>query len=153
MAIGLVTSLPSARSTFARISSPGSTFSFPACLARIFSVSVMPMNVCLAFLRCPPPSPQGPHQLPHRPGDYVRRGEQDDHHPGLRGYTKGEEDEHHQRIERPAAEGLQILEVVVLDRADHEKRQNVDGEAHRDVLEVSGPAQVVEEQDHGGYEH
>src|SRR3990170_2677558 len=152
MAIGLVTSLPSARSTFARISSPGSTFSFPACLARIFSVSVMPMNVCLAFPRSPPPSPQGPYQLPYRPGDDVHRDEQEDHHLGLRGHQEGEKDEHHQGIERPAAERLQILEVVVLDRADHEKRQNVDGEEHGDVLEVSGPAQVIEEQDHGGDE-
>src|SRR5512134_679460 len=85
IAIGLVTSLPRARSTFARISSPGSTASFPACLARIFSVRVMPMDRLLAFLVLRPSTADRGDHLAHRSGDGVRAGEDEDHHLRLRG--------------------------------------------------------------------
>src|SRR5512145_2558557 len=104
MAIGLVTSLPSARSTLARISSPGSTFSFPACFARIFSVSVMPIDGLPFVRRYPVP-------LPDRPDDYVQRGEQENHDLGLRREQERQEDEHDQGVEGAAAERLQVLEA------------------------------------------
>src|SRR5512145_103333 len=85
IAIGLVTSLPRARSTFARISSPGATASLPACLARIFCVSVMPMDRLLAFLVLRPPTADHGDHLAHRSGDDIRAGEDEDHHLRLRG--------------------------------------------------------------------
>src|SRR5512134_280834 len=104
IAIGLVTSFPRARSTFARISSPGETRSFPACLARIFSVSVMPMvSRPFPFLAPLPLPPRQRQDLAHRPRQDVRRGEDEDHHLRLRGQQECEEDENHQRVERTPA--------------------------------------------------
>src|SRR5512132_2069945 len=108
IAIGLVTSLPRARSTFARISSPGATAFFPACLARIFCVSVRPMGRLLAFRVLFPAAPDRVDHLSHRPGDDVRGAEDEDHHLRLRGHQQREEDEHHQRVERAPPEGFEV---------------------------------------------
>src|SRR5512138_2312181 len=81
IAIGAVTSLASARSTLARISSPAVTFSFPAWRARIFSVSVMPIFcpflVFFGFILAP--SPQGVHQFADRPREDVAGDDEEDH--------------------------------------------------------------------------
>src|SRR5512144_500727 len=99
IAIGLVTSFPRARSTFARISSPGATRSLPACLARIFSVSVMPMDRLLAFRTLCPAAADRVDHLAHRPGNDVRGDEDEGHHLRLRRQEQREEHEHHQRVE------------------------------------------------------
>src|SRR5512134_3205664 len=147
MAIGAVTSLPRARSTRARISSPGSTRGFPAWLASIFSVSVMLIRWLPAFRHPAPPAPDHPHQLADRSRDDVERREQEDHHLGLGDQEEGEEDEDDQRVERPPAERFQVLEAVVLDGAHHQERQDVDGQEQRQVFEAARPAEVVEEQE------
>src|SRR5512141_195596 len=152
IAIGLVTSLPRARSTFARIRSPGATASLPACLARIFSVSVMPLDRLLALDVFRSPAPDRVDHLGHRPGDDVRGYEDEDHHLRLRRQQQREEDEYHQRVEGAPSERLEVLEGVELDGAHHEKGEHVDRQEHGEVLEAPRSAQVVEEQDHGGDE-
>src|SRR5659263_103845 len=152
IAIGLVTSLPRARSTFARISSPGATTFPPECLARIFCVSVMPMDRLLAFRVLCPAAPDRVDHLAHRPGDDVRGDEDETHHLRLRGQQQREEDEHHQRVERATAQRLEVLERVEFDGAHHEEGEHVDRQEDGEVLEAPRSAKVVEEQDHGGNE-
>src|SRR5512145_1772846 len=147
MAIGLVTSLPSARSTLARISSPGSTFSFPACFARIFSVSVMPIDGLPFVRRYPVPLPDRPDDFPDRPGDDVQRGEQEDHDLGLRREQERQEDEHDQGVEGAAAERLQVLEAGELHRAHHEEREHVDRQEDGHVLEAPRAPEIVVQED------
>src|SRR5659263_394633 len=117
IAIGLVTSLPRARSTFARISSPGSIPFLPACLARIFCVSVMPIDRLLAFRVLCPAAPDRVDHLAHRSGDDVRGDQDEGHHLWLRGQQQRDEHEHHQRVEGAPPERLEVLEGVELDRA------------------------------------
>src|SRR5512140_2341547 len=152
IAIGLVTSLPRARSTFARISSPGATSFPPACLARIFCVSVMPMNRLLAFRVFRPAAPDRVDHLAHRPRDDVRGDEDEGHHLRLRRQQQREEDEYHQGVEGTPPERLEVLEGVEFDGAHHEESEHVDRQEHGEVLETPRPAKVVEEQDHGGDE-
>src|SRR5512143_3496342 len=152
IAIGLVTSLPRARSTFARISSPGATSFLPACLARIFSVSVMLLDRLPVFRALRSPTPDRVDHLGHRPGNDVCGYQDEDHHLRLRRQQQREEDEYHQRVEGAPPERLEVFEGVEPDGAHHEKGEHVDRQEHGEVLEAPRPAQVVEEQDHGGDE-
>src|SRR5512140_1869161 len=152
LAIGLVTSFPRARSTCARISSPGATTSLPACLARIFCVSVMPMDRLLSFRVLCPAAPDHADPLAHQPGDGVRGDEDEDHHLRLGGQQQREEHEYHQRVEGAPPKRLEVLEGAVFDGAHHEEGEDVDRQEDGEVLEAPRPAQVIVEQDHGGDE-
>ena len=55
------------------------------------------MSGFLAFVRYLSPTPQRAHQLPHRTGNDINGGEQEDHHLGLRNHQEGEEEKEKSR--------------------------------------------------------